>query len=128
MNFGIAVDDAATGTGYLMYSEGLLSNRFAANPLFSQTSTNLVAVRFSGGTWEYNDNYNWHSFVIQDYDRLLAEIDFDADSITSLAGTDGLINGMASGFTGSDLTFTADSWRGSSNDGEFEFSGTYFEV
>lgn len=127
-NFGIAVDDAATGTGYLMYSEGLLSNRFAANPLFSQTSTNLVAVRFSGGTWEYNDNYNWHSFVIQDYDRLLAEIDFDADSITSLAGTDGLINGMASGFTGSDLTFTADSWRGSSNDGEFEFSGTYFEV
>ena len=126
--YGIAVDDAATGTGYMMYSESLLSSRFSANPLFSQTSTNLVAVRFSGGNWEYNDNYNWHSFTIQEYDRLLAEIDFDADSISSLVGTEGLINGMESGFTGSDLTFTADSWRGSANDGEFEVSGTFFEV
>jgi hypothetical protein len=54
--------------------------------------------------------------------------DFDADSLSSLVGTEGLINGMESGFTGSDLTFTADSWRGSANDGEFEVSGTFFEV
>ncbi|MCP4773307.1 MAG: hypothetical protein GY880_03620, partial [Planctomycetaceae bacterium] len=55
-------------------------------------------------------------------------IDFDADSISSLVGTDDVIDGIKSGFVASDLTFTADSWRGSANDGEFEVSGTYFDA
>ena len=123
---GIAVDDAATGTGFVMYSEQNLNNRFASDKPFWQSASNFIAVRFNAGNWEYSDNFNWHVFTIAANDRLVAALDFDADSITSLVGTTGSYEGISQGFFDSDLTFVANSWGGSSNAGEFEVYGTSF--
>ena len=65
--------------------------------------------------------------LVQD-DRLLAELDFSNDTVTSLDGTDSTIDGIAAGYIDGDLTFTANFWNGSTNPGEFGVTGTFFEV
>ena len=127
---GIAVQDLETGTGYIMYSKENLNDRFSTNKPFITTSENMIAVRYNGvtGQWLYSDNSAWHVFEIAEGDRLIAAVDFDADSITSLQGDIGTVGGIHKGFNDSDLTFRADQWAGSSNDGEFQITGTFFEL
>ena len=59
---------------------------------------------------------------------MLATVNFSADSIKSLQGIRGNIDGIDSGFESGDLTFQADFWNGSANNGEFTVSGTFFDV
>ena len=124
---GIAVDDDATGTGYMMYSATNVHTRFAASAPFVANSDQLIAVRYSGGQWQYNDNLEWQTFSPLGGDRLLAEIDFSADTITSLEGTTDHFQGIARGFKSGDLQFFANQWNGSFNLGEFVVTGTNFE-
>lgn len=124
LNSGIGVDDSATGRGFIMYTEESVFTRFAANPVESGNSEKLIGVRF-GRRWEYSDNLTggWHAFTPRATDRLLAAVDFSADTITSLEGSTGQIGGINQGFTSSGLIFVADSWNGSPNDGEFQITG-----
>ena len=123
---GIAVDDAATGTGYMMYSEEVLKHRFSDNPPWRSTSTNAIAVRFDSGNWQYNDNLTWHNFTPVSTDRLIATIDYDSNAIHSLEGAVGSVNGIIQGYFDSDLTFVANSWGGRYNPAEFQILGTSF--
>ena len=127
---GIAVQDLETGTGYIMYSAEKLNDRFASNKPFVTTSEHMVAVRYDGttGQWSYSDNSAWHVFDIAEGDRLIAAVDFDADTITSLLGNIGTVGGMHHGFNDGDLVFRADQWAGFANDGEFQITGTFFEI
>jgi hypothetical protein len=125
---GIAVDDAATGSGYLMYSATSVHARFTANPPFVANSDQLIAVRYSGGQWQYNDNLQWQTFSPLGGDRLLAEIDFSADTISSLEGITDHVQGIAQGFESGDLQFFANRWNGNFNLGEFEVTGTSFDA
>ena len=61
-------------------------------------------------------------------DVLVADVDFSADTITSLEGTNGTIGGISSGYASGDLLFIADQFNGSADDGEFEITGTEFTV
>ncbi|MEM7784404.1 MAG: M4 family metallopeptidase [Planctomycetota bacterium] len=123
---GVAVWDAATGTGYLMYSVESVHTRFASDSPFPTNAENFVAVRHNGTNWEYNDNLSWHTFTPTEGDRLVAFVNFSGDHVNSLQGAFGEVEGIVQGFDDSDMTFRANRWAGASNGGEFEVTGTYF--
>lgn len=125
---GVGVRDAATGTGYIMFTEESVYTRFSENPPLLGNSYNLIAVRNFGGQWQYNDNNLWQEFTPQVNDRLLASVDFSSDTIASLQGATGQINGIDQGYLDGDLTFTVNIWNGSPNPGEFLIDGTFFTV
>lgn len=123
---GVHGIDSATGTGYIMFSEQVVHDRFAATPLHPKAARNMVVVRLLGNTWVYSDDNSWNAFTPLASDRLMAFLDFDANSVTSLAGTGGNVNGIDSGFFDSDFRFRADSFNSSPDDGEFQIKGSSF--
>ncbi|MEO1526149.1 MAG: PKD domain-containing protein, partial [Planctomycetota bacterium] len=128
VNRGIAVSDDATGTGFILFSDESVHTRFRDNPVMRFNSDHLIAVRVVDGEWFYNNNRSWFPFTPRLNDRLIASVDFDSDTITSLAGASGRMDGISQGYLDGDLTFFADRWNGSANDGEFTVLGTYFDV
>ena len=130
-NFGIAIDDDATGHGYIMYSEQSIHDRFSANPPLADQSDHLIAIRYNDELeyWEYNaDGTDWYEFAIAEGDRLLAAIDYTYDTIESLEGSIGEAFGIQHGFTKGDLAFVINQWNGASDDGEVTVSGSYFSI
>lgn len=132
VNAGVAAQDDATGTGYLMYSEQNVFARFAADPPYNtgrlRNADHMVAVRFNDGVWQYDNNDAWIDFTPEPTDRLLAELDFDADTVTSLEGTSSVVAGVDAGYSSGDLSFTADRFNSVFNDGDFTVEGHYFIV
>lgn len=128
LNSGIGVRDGVLGSGYLMYSDESVHERFVANPPISSNDDHLIAVRHESGIWQYNDNSEWIEFTPQIHDRLLAEVDFTNDLVSSLAGQLNTIDGIETGFVESDLEFYPNVWRGTFNRGEFSITGTFFTV
>ncbi|KAK3287757.1 hypothetical protein CYMTET_4749 [Cymbomonas tetramitiformis] len=61
-----------------------------------------------------------------DSDYLIATIDMSNDKVAGQAGSSGTEGGLQVGYASGDLSFIADSWDGSSNNGEFEVSGSMF--
>ena len=123
---GIGVDDAATGVGYLMYTQRPVHDRFpTAN---ARNAVNLIAVRLVAGQWQYNDNLAWLDFTPEPNDRLLAIVDYSADITISLEGTSTQVAGIESGYLTGNIEFFANQWDGEPNDGEFDVTGTYFTV
>ena len=124
VRFGIDVSDSAGGSGYLMYSETPISERFPnTNP---RNAVHLIAARFNAGQWQYNNNSVWVNFTPETNDRLLALVDFSADTTVSLEGTSGQVSGIESGYLSGDLEYFANQWNGAENDGEFDVTGTHF--
>ncbi|MEL6109738.1 MAG: Ig-like domain-containing protein, partial [Planctomycetota bacterium] len=132
LNSGIAASDNNTGEGFLMFSPVNLFTRFASAPPLNSTNLvnadQLIAVRNVGGQWQYDNNSEFIDFTPIEGDRILARIDFDNDTITSLEGIEGNIAGIDSGFLSGDLEFFANRFNGSVNTGEFEVTGTFFAV
>jgi len=126
LNDGIAVDDAATGRGYLFYSPLSVFTRFSENKPTLGNSEHFVAARVSDGVWQYNNDSGWHAFVPADGDRLLASIDFSARTVASLKGSNGSVVGIKRGFVSGDLQFVANQWMGSPNIGEYSVVGSQF--
>ena len=119
---GVAVTDAATGTGYILYSVQNVHTRFAGqvNP---SNADHFIAVRFDGTNWEYNTDSNtpgqdWIDFTPVASDTLVADVDFSTDTIASLEGTNTTVDGIAAGFASGDLVFIADQFNGIADDGE----------
>lgn len=105
LNEGIASWDSATGTGYIMYTEEDIYSRFGANPGFN-TADNLVAVVNQGGQWYWSAWGGLTAFTPTSSDRLLAEVDFDADTAQNLEGVDTEIEGIGAGYESGDLVVT----------------------
>ena len=124
LNRGVAVTDNASGSGFLMYTAESVHTRFGNLNRFN--ADHIVGVRFSNGQWQYNTNSAWQSFTPRSSDILLASVDFSADTVVSLEGTDTSFNGIASGYVSGDLTYIANQWNGSPNAGEFGVTGTSF--
>jgi predicted esterase len=126
INYGVAAQDGASGTGFIMYSDADVFARFSANKPLSTNSEHLIAVRYNAGQWQYDNNSNYYNFTPVASDLLLAAVDFSNDNITSFEGIQGVENGIEKGFASGDLTFNANLWNGSFNNGEFTVGGTYF--
>ena len=133
---GVGVHDSASGTGFIMYSQEGLFQRFADNQPRVGNADHLIAVRQDPGSstsaWQYSDNNRWINFVPTATDRLIADVDFDADAISPIKGYGGAEGGVAGrivkGFFESDLEFFADQWNGESDNGEFQITGTYLNL
>jgi hypothetical protein len=84
---GVAVDDAATGSGYLMFSVADVHARFSGpNAPKAGSANQVIAVRYSGGQWQYNNDLGWFTFTLATGDLLLAEVNFDSDSVYGVGG------------------------------------------
>ena len=125
-NFGVAAQDFATGTGFIMFSESDLHTRFAADPIQYNNADHFVAVVWDGTDWFYDDNRNYFAFTPDATDILVAEVDFSADTVTALQGVESFLNGIAYGYSLGDLAFEANAWGNPRwVDGEFGVTGTF---
>jgi RHS repeat-associated protein len=123
---GIACQDGATGSGYLMYSAENLFTRFVLHPPHPDNAEHFICVIYDGSTWEYDNNDAYYAFTPVDSDILVASVNFTNDTVTSLVGQDSVVNGIVSGYYSGDLTFTPNQYGGDSNPGEFGIGGTNF--
>ncbi|MCA9175763.1 MAG: hypothetical protein KDB14_14860, partial [Planctomycetales bacterium] len=124
VNAGVAARDGATGEGYLMHSRQPVHERFGDLP--AGNSDHLVVVVYQDGQWSYDNDNALVPFVPVSTDVLLAQVDFDADTVTSLENLETETNGIATGYVGGDLQFAADIWSGAADDGEFTVTGAAF--
>jgi len=127
LNYGVACQDGASGTGYIMYSVADIGIRFAARPnTESNNADHFICVRHDGTNWQYDTNSTYVSFLPAPNDVLVAAVDYSNDTVSDLAGTNNIINGISLGYVSGDMVFTANQWNGASNSGEFGISGTSF--
>ncbi|MCA9278856.1 MAG: cadherin domain-containing protein [Phycisphaerales bacterium] len=132
----VTASDQQTGTGYIMYSAESVHTRFNDHPVHNDNADHFVTVKNIDGKWYYDDNSAHdpgsnpmnalHEFTPGEDDLLVASLDFDNDTVTSLEGTAGTVDGIESGFASSDLGFIQDQHGGGYNDGEVAMTGTHF--
>ena len=121
---GVACQDGATGTGYLMYSEqDIYARGFSVH---ANNAKHFVCVVYENGEWKQDTNSGYQAFTPVASDLLVAGLDYAADTATVLAGMSSTVHGMCAGYASGDLGVTVDQWSGSSNDGEFTPTGTSF--
>ena len=129
---GVPCTDAATGSGFIMYSAQDVRSRFSQTSLPSDMADHLICVKYSSGSgWMYDDDAgNDVGFIARDTDVLIASVDFAADTVTSLVGTDEYYAHLTKGYNSGDLVFVAGKYGTSSTSdaGEVYVSGTYFIV
>jgi hypothetical protein len=132
VNKGIACQDSATGIGYLMYSSSDVrqSARFKPNPPISQNAAHFLCIINIGGQWFYDNNDDYFPFK-PGYgpwgsDVLVAEVDFDNDTVTDLVGELSTFEGIIRGYESGNLSFTANEYDGVFARGEFSVAGSYF--
>ncbi len=119
---GVAGNDNATGSGYMMYSQQNVRTRFSS--LAPNNADNFINVRLNGTQWQYDNNISWVNFTPTSTDVLVAAIDFTTDSVTMLKGNFGIINGLSKGYADGNLLVIANRWNGQTNAGEFGLSGS----
>ncbi|MBN1942132.1 MAG: hypothetical protein JW849_02455 [Phycisphaerae bacterium] len=93
---GIAVWDSRTGTGFLMYSEESVHDRFAGNysPWYTNADHLIAVVKTGSNTWAYDNNTSsLVDFLPRETDVLLASLDFDANTATLLSNTNSIETG-----------------------------------
>lgn len=78
------------------------------------------------GNWYYDNNNELVPFYPADTDILVASVDFDADTATSLQQSNGIVHSIQSGYSSGDLGWSANTWAGTSNAGEFQPTGSNF--
>ena len=128
INQGIAAQDGANGTGYVMYTEESWRTRMAADPASNWQGDHLLVVRYMNGQWQYDTNKRYTAFTPRASDRLLAQLDFGADTVTMLEGSESSVNGIASGYLDGNIQVYANQWGGRSNAGEYDMTGSYFAI
>ncbi len=74
INSGIAVTDAEAGSGYIMYSPSLSAQGITG--LEANNSNHFVAVKYSGSSWQYNNNATWVNFTPTTNNIIVAEVTF----------------------------------------------------
>lgn len=122
VGFGVAVRDAATGTGYLMWSSEDVHIRFAPRP-YIRAADHLVAVVYNRG-WHYDNNSRLIPFVPEPDDCLVANLDFTNNTASTLQGQTTTINGIDAGYANGDLQIFPEQFNGRPNVGEFDVTGT----
>ena len=133
---GVAVSDNATGTGHIMYTETSVHTRFSGVP--TNNSDHFIATRLDGLQWQYNNDTNWINFTPDETDLLVAEVNYDSDTVSRLeinfafepsffGGTfPTIVETVQSGFSNGDLRFAANRFGGSIDEGEFQVLGSSF--
>jgi len=106
---GIACQDHAKGSGFIMYSKENVHTRFAATPVHKQNAHHFVCVRYNKG-WKYDTNGKDVAFTPTNTDILVASADFTGDKVFDLKGSDGMYQKIKHGYASGDLVFHANKW------------------
>lgn len=122
---GVVAQDKAHGTGFIMYSEESVHQRFANNRIYPQNADHFVTVRHHDGKWQYDSNSRYVDFEIRDSDVLIAQVDFTDDKVMMLQGLRSTFNGAKLGYAESDLKISPNQWGGHKNMGEFGLNGSH---
>ena len=122
---GVAVADDASGTGYLMYSNEDVHERFSA--IGSESADHFVAVRLDGIQWQFNDDVAWVDFEPADKDLLVAELNFSTDQ-TAVGQGIGIVEGIPRYSLNGNLWIAANRFGGVADVGEFELLGECTDV
>lgn len=80
---GVAAQDGASGSGYIMYSAQRVHTRFSSSVPHADNAHNYIAVRYSGGSWQYDNNNVWVNFTPVSTDTLVATVNFTSDTVTN---------------------------------------------
>ena len=125
-NNGVACQDGATGSGYVMYSAENVHSRFSSAAVHANNDDHFVCVVWDG-SWQYDTNDDYVAFTPAPTDLLVAQADFSAHTATLAEGADESIGSPAIhlGYARGDLVVTAGRWAGANNPEEFHVSGSY---
>ena len=136
LNSGVAISDTATGTGHIMYSEVDVHTRFGGIP--ASNADHFIATRLDGVQWQFNNDVSWVDFTPVESDLLVAEVNFDSDSVmrAEVSGPQsrygwnddipGIVQSIDSGFIGEDLRFAPNRFDGAVDEGEIQVLGSSF--
>ena len=119
---GINGTDSLQGSGYLLWSEQDVHDRFVG--IHSGAADHLIGVVWDGQQWNYDDGSGVEPYVPVATDCLVAELDYSANTASPLAGVSDVVFGIDAGYDQGDLQVVAQQWRGNFNNGEFEATGT----
>ena len=93
--------------GFLMYTKTNRDTRWSSTTAASGGYTqNLVCARFTGLEWQYLEDSTWTKFTPVPTDVLLARIEFDNSTITSLKSEDEEFFTVKMGYVDGDLEFS----------------------
>ncbi len=130
LNSGVAVSEDATGTGFILYSQQVVHDRFG--DIVADNADHFVAARLDGVQWQYNNDRQWVNFDSQDTDILVAEVNFDGDDVQHrFLGP--MIEGIPMRATfepidaDNDLYVVANQFGGQFDENEFQILGTQFQ-
>eukprot|EP00439_Symbiodinium_sp_Y106_P012060 s2756_g1.t2 len=90
--------------GFLMFTKESRAARWQSTA--TSFAENFVCARFTGVEWQYLEGTTWTQFIPYPTDVLLARIEFDNNTITSLKGSDEEFYTVKMGFVDGDLDFT----------------------
>ena len=120
-NSGIAVSDDATGTGFILYSNEAVATRFGGlNP---DNAENFIAIQLDGTQWQYNNDSTWIDFDPVDGDVIVAEVNFDGDSVSTAISLPPVIQGIPLVNVEGQLYFAANRFGDVEDVGEFALLG-----
>ena len=122
LRIGVICTDSATYSGWIMWSEEPVNTRLGIGSSYAE---HFIGVTHDNGRWQYDNNSTLIDFNPEPSDLLVWEIDTDANTATSLEGTNTVINGIKAGYGAGDLVVIPEQLGGSSNVGEFDLEGTY---
>eukprot|EP00933_Yihiella_yeosuensis_P080571 TRINITY_DN94022_c0_g1_i1.p1 TRINITY_DN94022_c0_g1~~TRINITY_DN94022_c0_g1_i1.p1 ORF type:complete len:550 (+),score=86.92 TRINITY_DN94022_c0_g1_i1:74-1723(+) len=141
MTGGIRCTDNNTGTGFIMYSLQDINVRWTLDKtqkdFREHSARNFLCVRWRDSNWWYDTNWedevdrksnvSWHKFIPAPTDILVAEVDYDKDTITDMKGTKLSQEGITLGYSDGDLSFVPNQGASGQFDrGEFRVVGSNF--
>ena len=95
--------NGSTGTGFLRHSEEPVDDRFGIPS--SSFQHNLVVAKNINGRWYYDTGSSIRQFTPRVSDLLIAEIDFDRETVVDLEGYEDIVQGIELGHAGGNLQF-----------------------
>lgn len=124
---GVAAQDSRTDVGYLMYSVDDVSGRFSNMPAGASEKFFATTYDATRNVWFYHANDVLYEFVPSDTDRIVATLNYGANTANIFVGTYAAIGDVSVGVIATDLVIRPQIWTGVKNNGEFGLSGSYIE-
>lgn len=85
-NYGVALQDAGTATGYIMYSAESVHTRFSTNAPHTDNADHFIGVYHDGSNWKYDNNSAFYTFTPVSTDILVADLEWGVSSVSDTEG------------------------------------------
>eukprot|EP00933_Yihiella_yeosuensis_P038024 TRINITY_DN31_c0_g2_i1.p1 TRINITY_DN31_c0_g2~~TRINITY_DN31_c0_g2_i1.p1 ORF type:complete len:693 (+),score=120.95 TRINITY_DN31_c0_g2_i1:48-2081(+) len=118
---GFRCSDANTGSGFIMYTNIKVNNRWKLDPQGNDfkvhKAENFVCIRYKNNTWQYDSNWadetgrpsniSWYSFHPLPTDVAVATVDYESRNVYCLKGTNSKYRNLQIGYASGNLKISA---------------------